>query len=174
MKKILVLYKSKYGTTKEYMELLSQNISCQVQDVSQFKFGEEADYQTIIFSSGIYAGKIAIIKELKKYYQLFVDKKIILFITGISPGSDELIEQIKEHNLTDFSKEISVFYGQGRYDENKLKLVDKILCRAISKMVTKKDDVSLDMDKQTIEVIKNGYFDGFDEHYLQPLIDYLT
>ncbi|WP_294581992.1 flavodoxin domain-containing protein [uncultured Thomasclavelia sp.] len=174
MEKILVLYKSKYGTTKEYMELLSKKISCQLKDISQFKPGEQDNYQTIVFSSGIYAGNIAIIKELKKYYQLFVDKKIILFITGVSPSSDELIEQIKKQNLTDFSKEIIIFYSRGRYDENKLKLVDKILCKAISKMATKKDDVSLDMDKQTIGVIKNGYFDGFDEHYLQPLIDYLT
>lgn len=65
MKKILILYKSKYGASKQYGELLKKELDSTVMNIKDYHPGDEKSYDVIIFVSGIYAGNITIVKEVK-------------------------------------------------------------------------------------------------------------
>ena len=66
MSELLVLYKSKYGSTKRYVQWLQQETGCDVFRAEEYKNGDFSEYSTVIFAGGIYAGGIAGLSVLKK------------------------------------------------------------------------------------------------------------
>ncbi len=53
--KTLILYKSKYGATKKYVDMLKDELDCDIQKTDDFKKAEAEQYDCIIFAGGIYA-----------------------------------------------------------------------------------------------------------------------
>mgnify|MGYP000923732363 FL=1 len=63
--KTLILYKSKYGSTKQYAEYLNQNIkNSYLVSIDDFKKDCLNEYDNIILGSSTYMGQIQILKEL--------------------------------------------------------------------------------------------------------------
>ena len=61
----IIIYKSKYGSTKKYAEWLKEATGFEMAEADQIKAGEAAKYDTIIFGGGIYAGGIAGINDFR-------------------------------------------------------------------------------------------------------------
>ena len=48
MKKILILYKSKYGASKQYGELLKKELDSTIMNIKDYHPGDEKSYDVII------------------------------------------------------------------------------------------------------------------------------
>ncbi|MGI6331281.1 MAG: flavodoxin domain-containing protein [Zhaonellaceae bacterium] len=59
MKSCVVLYQSKYGTTKKYAEWLAEELSCDLIETKKATIEQIEKYKTIILGGGIYASGIA-------------------------------------------------------------------------------------------------------------------
>ena len=62
----IIIYKSKYGSTKKYAEWLKEATGFEMVEADKAKIDEVAQCDTIIFGGGIYAGGIAGVNFLKK------------------------------------------------------------------------------------------------------------
>ena len=81
----IVIYKSKYGSTKEYAQWIAQEIGAEIVDVKNIKADELTKYDTIVFGGGLYAEMIGGINFITKNFDKISDKKIAIFTTGLTP-----------------------------------------------------------------------------------------
>lgn len=115
MADIVVIYKSKYGSTKQYAEQISQELNADVFEQSDVKANDLIKYKTIIFGCGLYASGIIGIDIIKKNFENIKDKNIIVFTVGLAdPKNKEQFIPIIEKNFTDEMKDIiKVFHLRG-------------------------------------------------------------
>lgn len=173
MNNILVLYQSKYGATKKYVEMLEKDINCDIFEINNFDFKNIHNYDFILFAGGIYASGISIIKYVQKNMTLLIHKKVAIFSVGASPYDETAFETVKEHNLKNISFDIPVFYGRGTYDESIMNFVDKSLCRLLKKSIRKKDASSLEPWMKALLEADGKSCCWIDQIYLEPVIQYI-
>jgi len=68
MNKTAVIYKSKYGSTKEYANWIAEELGGKLFDVSEITAQKLEDYNTVIFGGRIHAGSIQGLSGIKKIY----------------------------------------------------------------------------------------------------------
>ena len=113
MKKGIIIYRSKYGATKKYVDWLKEMTDFDCVEASKVLVDDVANYEMIVLCGGIYASGIAGLSVLKKNIGRWKQKKIAIFCVGASPYDENAFEEIKKHNLKDDLKGIPVFYGRG-------------------------------------------------------------
>lgn len=174
MKKGIIIYQSKYGATKKYVEWLCKITGFACVETPKALISEVIDYETVLLCGGVYASGIAGLSFLKKNINKLRNKKIVIFCVGASPYDEGALAEIKAHNLTGDLKEIPLFYGRGTWDENKMKFMDRTLCKMLQKSVAKKDPDTYEPWMKALMCAAGKSCDWTDKKYLLPLIDYLN
>lgn len=131
MSRILVLYRSKYGSTKKYADMLKEELACDVFEIGNFPFHQAEHYDFIIAAGGIYAGGISVMKDIRRNQRFLSDKNVVIFAVGASPFYPKTFEELKKQNLKDLSFSVTMFYGRGAYDESVMSFKDRTLCRML-------------------------------------------
>lgn len=171
--KALILYKSKYGSTKKYAEMLQSRLNCDIFNLDNSQNLNFKNYDTIIFAGAIYASGIAGINSLRKNYEELKDKKLAILCVGASPYEEKALEEIKIKNLKSDLIHIPLYYARGAWDESKMTIRDKLLCKMLIIHIRKKDPKTYEpWMKALVEAIGNQC-DWVDEKYLRPLIEYI-
>ncbi len=170
MKKGIVIYKSKYGTTKKYAEWLAKEIEYELTEITKTNIKQVSQYQNIILCGAIYASGISGLSFLKKHFNALKDKNIAIFCVGASPYEEKAFKAIKAHNLKEELQNIPVFYGRGAWDESKMKFIDRTLCKMLQKAVSKKDPSTYEQWEAALVDSFGKTCDWTDKAYLQPLI----
>ena len=70
MNKTVVIYRSVYGYTKTYAEMIAEELTCDLRESSEISPDDLLSYDTIIYGGGLYAIGINGINLLKKNYEL--------------------------------------------------------------------------------------------------------
>ena len=81
----IVVYKSKYGSTKTYAEWIKEELNCDIADAKSVSIDDLLKYDNIIYGGGLYAEIINGVHLLTKNFDKLKDKKIAIFTTGITP-----------------------------------------------------------------------------------------
>lgn len=89
MKKTVVVYESKYNSTKKYAEWIAGARGADLFERSKIKAEKLREYDTIIYGGGIYAGRIAGVSLINKNYETIRDRELIVFTVGIRPTDDK-------------------------------------------------------------------------------------
>ena len=100
----LVIYKGKYGATKQYAMWIGQELQLPVASADRFPVEELPNYDYFILGSSVYIGKLEIKDWLKKNFPALQNKKIFLFQVAASPI--EQIEKRKSYNKASLSPAI--------------------------------------------------------------------
>lgn len=120
--KIAVVYKSKYGSTKKYVNWVKEKLKCDVYESNRINIKQLLQYDTIIYGSGIYMGKLNGFNLIKKNINKLSKKKLIVFAVGCSLENEKNLNKIKKINLGNgLDKNIKLFYFRGGLDFNNLK-----------------------------------------------------
>ena len=132
----LIIYRGKYGATKQYAEWLSEDtafpcVSAEKLDISKIK-----DFDTIIIGTSVYIGKLQIAKWLRQNWYLIKDKKIFLFlVAGTPPDQTEKLngyiragvpKEIANKVVVSFLPGKLIIEELGRWDRFLLKMGSKI------------------------------------------------
>lgn len=139
MGKGIILYQSKYGSTKKYAQWLEEATGFEVMEVKKAKADTINDYDTVVLCGAVYASGIAGVSYLRKNKNMLAGKRTAVFCVGASPYDEKALGEIKEHNLKEDLKEIPMFYGRGAWDEEGMTFTDRTMCRMLQKAVGKKD-----------------------------------
>ena len=169
----IVLYKSKYGSTKQYAQWIAEDLSCEAVDAKNVKVDDLLGYDTIIYGGGLYAEIINGVYLITKNINKLSDKKIIVFTTGITPCDvreyydDEVIVKNFKNGVPE---NIKIFNFLGRMVQSELTPVHRAALVSLKKIMSAKKNPS-DMVKLLIELCDmDGDFS--DRKYIKELVEY--
>lgn len=177
MNKTVVVYKSKYGSTKQYANWIAEALHADLFEASKITGKELGRYTTIIYGGGLYAGGIGGINLITKHFDEIKDKKIVVYTCGLADPND--MENIKGiHKGIDkiFTPEaknkIEFFHLRGGIDYKKLGIVHKAMMAMLKHALSKKDFEALrDEDKQMLETYGKKV-DFINKETITPLVEY--
>ncbi|MBE7039662.1 MAG: flavodoxin [Ruminococcaceae bacterium] len=172
--KTLVIYKSKYGSTKQYATWIGEELGCEVKDAKKVKIEDLEGYETIIYGGGLYAEVISGVNFITKNFDRLCTKKIVVFSTGITPIEyrDYYDKLVIEKNFKPYMLEkIKVYNFLGKMILDELSLPHKTAIKALKKLMSSKGNPT-EMEKLLIDLCDaNGDFT--DKKSITNLINYV-
>ena len=133
----LVIYKGKYGATKQYAMWIGQELQLPVASADRFPVDELLNYDYFILGSSVYIGKLEIKDWLKKNFYVLQNKMIFFFQVAASPV--EQIEKRQSYNKASLPpsilKNIQFYYLPGRMIMRNLSVWDRFMLKMGAKLV---------------------------------------
>lgn len=156
-KKIAVIYKTKYGSTKKYAGWITLKLDADLYEVTDIRPKHLLEYDTIIFGGGIYKGKINGINFIKDNYDKVIDKDLFIFTVGMENISEAKKEDIIKNNLDNFKdKDFKLYNFKGAFEYKFLNIIDKVMMKVLKKFIENKNKI--DLTEDDLNVLK-----GFEE-----------
>ena len=166
----IILYTSKYGSTKRYADWLAEETGFDCAEIKTVNAESLQAYDLIVFGGGIYASAIAGLSVLKKLIGKLQDKKILIFCVGAAPYEEAAFQKIKDANLTGELAGLPCFYCRGSLDIDRMSFVDKNLCRMLGKAASKKKPEERDPVESALAEAGTAGCDWTDKSYLEPIL----
>lgn len=169
----IVVYKSKYGSTKAYAEWIAEALDCDAVSEKEIKINELTKYDTIIYGGGLYAEVIAGASLITKNFEALKDKKLIVYSTGITPLNyrEYYDKMVIEKNFKPYMlPKIKVFNFMGKMIIDELSLPHKAALVALKKIMSGKENPT-EMEKLLIELC-DASGDFTDKDSIKDLVEY--
>lgn len=169
----VVVYKSKYGSTKIYAEWIAEELGCEAIDAKNIKIEDLLKYDTIIYGGGLYAEVINGVILLTKNLDKLDGKKLIVYSTGITPLNyreyyDKLV--IEKNFKPEMLEKIKVYNFMGKMIIDELTFVHKSALKTLKQIMQNKKEPT-EMEKLLIELCDaNGDFSDRDS--IKELVEY--
>ena len=152
--KAIVIYKTKYGSTKTYAEWIANELDCKAFDVKDIKVDNLSEYDTIIYGGGLYAETINGVTLITKNIDKLSDKKLIVYTTGITPLDcrDYYDKMVIDKNFKGTTKDkVKVFNFMGKMVLDELSFAHRTALKALKKLMSGKQNPS-EMEKLLVEL----------------------
>ena len=166
----IILYESKYGATKKYVDWLREETDFDVMKTKKATMDDVLDYDVIVLAGGIYASGITGLSFFRSNIKKLKDKHLFILCDGASPYDEDTVSKLVEANLKKDLEGIPCYYCRGAWNLNKMNFIDRNLCKLLKKSLDKKDP-------STYEVWEKALVDAFDEvcdwcskEQLEPLL----
>lgn len=174
MKKTVLVYKSKYGSTGKYAKWIADKLNCDIFEADIIDKNKLLGYDVIIFGGGLYASGINGISLITKNFAELKDKELIVFTVGLAdPQIKEQFTPIIDKNFNDEMKEkIKIFHLRGGIDYKKLGFVHKTMMAMLMKMVKKHENKT--EEEQAMIDTYGSVVDFSDINSIEPLVNYVT
>ena len=169
----IVIYRSKYGSTKRYGEWIAEELGCEAVDASKVKAEDLVKYDTIVYGGGLYAEVIAGVTIITKNIEKLEGKKIIIYTTGITPVDcrkyyDDLV--VKKNFKGDSYSKVRMFNFMGRMVLDELSVVHRTAIKGLKKIMSDKKNPT-EMEKLLIDLCDvDGDFT--DKNAIKELLEY--
>ncbi|AGB40989.1 flavodoxin [Halobacteroides halobius DSM 5150] len=170
--KVIVVYKSKYGSTKCYAEWIAQAVKGDLFESSEVKSADLFKYDTIIFGGGLYAVGIIGVDIIKNNFEQLKDKKLIVYAVGASSGKEEDKNNVLNNNFTAKMKEkIDFFMLRGAFNRKRLNLIDRFLMWILKLKLKSKDPKELKSDEKGILDCYDTPMDWTNKEAIIPIVE---
>ena len=169
----VILYQSKYGATKKYVDWLSEATGFSCIETKKAKIMELKEYDVIILGGGIYAFSIAGLSFLKKHADSLIDKKLAVFCCGASPYEEQAFKEIRKHNMRGRISEVPLFYCRGAWDMEAMTPMHRTMCKMLRKSVSKKDPDEYEVWEKALMAAGDNKCDWTDKSYLDPILEFI-
>jgi len=170
----IVIYKSKYGSTKAYAEWIAEEIGCEAVDAKKIKADMLSDYDTIIYGGGLYAEIISGVTLITKNIDKLAGKKIAVFTTGLTPLDcrdyyDKLV--IEKNFKPEMLDKIKIFNFLGKMIIDELSLPHKAAIKTLKKIMQGKENPT-EMEQLLINLCDESG-DFTDREAIKDLVEYI-
>lgn len=169
----IVVYKSKYGSTKAYAEWIAEELGCDAVDAKNIKIEDLEKYDTIVYGGGLYAEVINGVILITKNMDRLEGKKLIVYSTGITPLKyreyyDKLV--VEKNFKPEMLEKIKIYNFLGKMIIDELTLVHKTALKTLKKIMQGKENPT-EMEKLLVELCDaNGDFS--DRESIKDLVEY--
>jgi menaquinone-dependent protoporphyrinogen IX oxidase len=173
--KTAVIYKSKYGHTKQYAEWIAESLEADLFEDDKIKSSELSHYDKIIYGGGLYAGGINGAAIISKNFKSIKDKNLIVFTVGLaSPEDPGIYTAIIEKAFTEeMRKNIKFFHFRGGINYRELGMVHKGMMAMLKKMVEKKTEEEMTEEDKQMLATYGDQVDFSDRKSVEPLLEYM-
>jgi menaquinone-dependent protoporphyrinogen IX oxidase len=158
----LIIYKGKYGATRQYAGWLSQALHLPAVQPDEVTKEQLLASDFLLIGSSVYIEKFQIRDWLKKNSAAIIDKKLFLFIVCGTPADEkEKLEGFIRNNVpVEIRSKCEIYFLPGRMIYKNLTWSDKLLLR-VGAMFTQ--------DARQKQAMLND-FDGVKKQNLSPLL----
>ena len=173
MNKTIVIYKTKYGSTKSYGEWIAEDLGCCAVNAKDVKINDLLQYDTIIYGGGLYAEIINGVSLITKNFDKLSDKKVIIYTTGITPLDVRAYydgEVLEKNFKNGVHENVKIFNFLGKMKMEELTLVHRAALKSLKKIMSAKENPS-DMIKLLIELC-DADGDFSDKNQIKELCEY--
>ena len=172
--KSIVLYRSKYGSTKNYAQWIADELSCQAIDAKGFDVELLKDYDTIIYGGGLYAEIIGGVSLITKNIDKLSGKKLVVFTTGLTPTNlreyyDGIV--LEKNFKGDTKDKVKIFNFPGKMVYKELSLVHRTAIKTLQTIMSKKENPT-DMEKMLVHLCDIDA-DLSDKNLITELVEYV-
>ena len=189
--KIIVVYKSKYGTAEQYAKWIAEELNCDVKEMGEIRARDLDAYDGIIFGGGVHAGGIEGFDTFRKwlkpvlsdaYFASFDEgvnfrqdwykpsKKIIIFAVGINVQNFDARAELRNVNFDKkWLRHVTCYFLDGKYEPEKVQGADRLVMKFTTKLL---NDKGLNMnadERQLLDRINNGC-DLVDRSQIEPIL----
>ena len=169
----IVIYKTKYGSTKTYAEWIAQELSCEAVNVKDIKAQDLSKYDVIIYGGGLYAEVINGVSFITKNLDALSDKKIAIYSTGITPLEypeyyDTYV--IEKNFKKGLPENVKIFNFMGKMKMEELTLVHKTALKTLKKIMSSKENPT-EMEKLLVDLC-DADGDFSDREAIKELVEY--
>ena len=177
MNKTIIIYDSKYGHTKQYVQWLAEELNADICKAKKLNAHTLNDYATIIFGSSLYAGRSKAALMVLKHFKQIQYKKVVLFTCGVADVSKESninsINKALDKVLTpEIRSRIAIFHVRGGIDSENLSFLHKTMMKMAFSFLSKKSEQELTDENRDLLAIYGKKIDFSDKKMLEPMIEY--
>ena len=170
----IVIYKSKYGSTKTYAQWIGEELGFDVADAKSVKADDLLCYEAIVYGGGLYAEVIAGVNLITKNLEKLSDKKIAVYTTGITPVDcrEYYDKMVVEKNFKNgVGDNIKIFNYPGKMVLSELSLVHRTALKTLKKIMSSKENPT-DMERLLVELC-DADGDFTDRDAIKELVEYI-
>lgn len=139
MKKSIVIYSSKRGSTKQYAEWIAEELGSNLVTYKDSRNIDLREYDLVIYGGWIRGSGIVDFDVFKKRLTRDLLDKMIVFGVGIANESVENYQQVYDINYKKISrdggKNPTLYILSGAYDPEKIEGMDKMLMSVMKKVL---------------------------------------
>lgn len=171
MKEALIVYASRYGSTKKYAECLARTLQIPVASTAEVTKQQLAACQVLIFGGGLYAERINGIAWLQREQKRRPEREYLVFTCGLSDPKDPNTYQKVQSVLAGVLQgQIPLFCLRGSIDYDRLGFKDRAMMSIFCRILRKKSAV--EQSEQTRQLLESygKAVDYTDPAALEPLI----
>lgn len=127
----IIIYKGKYGATKQYAEWLGEELVLPVIASESISRNQLDEFDFLLLGSSVYIGKLQLRKWLKDNLSFIMRKKIFLFqVAGAPAGEKQKRETYNRASIPgEILNSIETFFLPGRMIMKKLSWIDRVLLK---------------------------------------------
>ena len=174
--KSVIVFGSKYGSSKQYAAMLAQNLQIDCFDYKEFDMSKK--YDVLIYIGALYAGGVTgLTKIFRNYPPDHYEKWMIVTVGGSDPENPKNAEAIKANiyrqlpkNLKE-NKDIDIFHLRGSIDYSGLHLQHRLMMKFLYQKVKKIPVEQLDEETKDFLATYNKKADFINFDSLLPIID---
>lgn len=135
MKKSIVIYTSKRGSTKQYAEWIAEDLGCEALPLSDALGLDLHDYGCVIYGGWIRGSGIVDFNKFAKMLDDGIMSRLIVFGVGFADETAENYAQVWTYSLGKIDPKnehrVLMYILGGRYDPAEVKGLDKFLMKAM-------------------------------------------
>ena len=169
----IVIYKTKYGSTKDYAMWIAEALGCEAVDAKTVKIDDIIGYDTIIYGGGLYSEVINGVTLITKNFEKLKDKKLIVYTTGITPIDCRgyYDTYVLEKNFKSYMLEkIKIFNFLGKMINEELSVPHRAALKMLKKIMSGKENPT-EMEKLLVDLCDlSGDFT--DKEAIKELVEY--
>ncbi len=171
--RVIVIYESKRGSTKQYAEWIAERLGCDCVPLASCALETLGDYDVVVFGGWLRGSGIVGFDKMK-IAMSGIEDRLVLFVTGISDYNAANYQQICEINFKDAGdmSGSQLFFCPGRYDPANVKGLDRFLMALARRVLIAGktgNAESLAAADHMREIIDHGA-DLVDERYVNPIV----
>lgn len=169
---VLILYRSKYGSTHMYAEHLARLMNRQAIDLDDVSDEELARADRVIFGGAFRNGHIL---GSKKFLRIVADLPVpkAIFTTCMTAYDEAPMQILRKRTLPDGATDFPLFYTRGRWIPSEMTFLDRRLWRGVLKSLERAGSKPLSLTEQTLKGLDERARDYFDDRYLEPMLRWL-
>ncbi|MGN6417484.1 MAG: flavodoxin domain-containing protein [Pseudobacter sp.] len=131
MQNAIIIYKGRYGATRQYAEWLGEALQIPVAGPREINEEKVRRCDLLILGSSVYIGKLELSGWIKKHASILADKKLILFIVCATPPDETgKLREIEKNNVpASIRTGCRVFFLHGKMNMQELSWKDRVLLK---------------------------------------------
>jgi menaquinone-dependent protoporphyrinogen IX oxidase len=173
MGKAIVVYESRYGSTKRYAEWVAENCRADLIVLEKADIDAVARYETVIFGSCVYAGAIRGISFLKNNREELAGARLFVFTVGLTqPGDQAAQDQMLSRNFTREERAgIRFFSFPGALDYRNYHMKERFFLYLLRKRIGEKKEAERSEMERYLFDFHSGKLDFCNRRYIAELTD---
>ena len=169
----IVIYKSRYGSTKDYAQWIAKELGCAAVEAKTVKADDLEKYDTIVYGGGLYAEVINGVSLITKNIDRLRGKNIAVFSTGITPLDcrEYYDTYVVEKNFKQgIPENVKVFNFMGKMILDELSFPHRAAIKTLKKIMSGKENPT-EMEKLLAELC-DADGDFTDKNAISELVKY--